>query len=93
MRLRLLPGVDELLCRGVGVVGAADGAYHKEAVDAGGLELRQVGLFDAAAHHDGHRAGYMERSQVLKTLGDDGAVCRASTVALGLGLMERADAR
>ena len=93
MRLRLLPGVDELLCRGVGVVGAADGAYHKEAVDAGGLELRQVGLFDAAAHHDGHGACRVECGQVLKALGDDRAVGRASAVALGLGLVEWADAQ
>ena len=77
----------------MGVVSAADGAHHKEAVDAGGLELRQIGFFDAAADHDGNGACRMERGQVLKALGDDGAICRASTVALGLGLVERADAQ
>ena len=53
MSLCLLPGVDELLGCGVGVVGTADGAHHEKAVDAGCLELRQVGFLDAAAHHDG----------------------------------------
>lgn len=86
-------GVDELLGRGVGVIGAADGTHHKEAVDAGGLELRQIGRLDAAAHHDGHGACRVECGEVLKALGDDRAVGRASAVALGLGLVERADAR
>ena len=35
----------------------------------------------------------MECGQVLKALGDDGAVGRASAVALGLGLVEWADAQ
>ena len=35
----------------------------------------------------------MECGQVLKALGDDGAVGRASAIALGLGLVERTDAQ
>ena len=35
----------------------------------------------------------MECGKVLKALGDDRAVGRASAVALGLGLVERADAQ
>ena len=35
----------------------------------------------------------MECGQVLKALGDDGAIGCASAVALGLGLVERADAQ
>lgn len=81
------------LAAGVGVIGAADGAHHKEAVDAGCLKLRQVGRLDAAAHHDGHGACRVECGQVLKALGDDRAIGRASAVALGLGLVERADAQ
>ena len=35
----------------------------------------------------------MECGQILKALGDDGAIGCASAVALGLGLVERADAQ